>query len=90
MTVEGDVVLAGALGSVGQKVVAKQASKVTAEFAENLQLALSGAMPGATGPLGSPSPAGSLLRPAPAAPGGRRGEVDAVAPGHLARRGDRA
>ena len=40
--VDGDVVLAGALGSVGQKVVAKQAAKVTAEFAENLQRALGG------------------------------------------------
>jgi hypothetical protein len=42
VTVDGDVVLAGALGSVGQKVVAKQAAKVTAEFAQNLQRALSG------------------------------------------------
>jgi hypothetical protein len=40
--VEGDVVLAGALGSVGQKIVARQASKVTAQFAANLELALSG------------------------------------------------
>ena len=40
--VEGDLVLAGALGSVGQKVVARQAGKVTAEFAANLQRALSG------------------------------------------------
>ncbi len=42
VTVEGDVILAGALGSVGQKVVAKQAGKVTAEFAQNLQRALGG------------------------------------------------
>ena len=42
VTVDGDVILAGALGSVGQKVVAKQAAKVTAEFAENLQRALGG------------------------------------------------
>ncbi len=40
--VEGDVVLAGALGSVGQKIVARQAGKVTAQFAANLELALSG------------------------------------------------
>ena len=40
--VDGDVILAGALGSVGQKIVAKQAGKVTAEFARNLQHVLSG------------------------------------------------
>jgi carbon monoxide dehydrogenase subunit G len=41
VAVDGDVVLAGALGSVGQKVVARQADKVTAEFAANLRTALS-------------------------------------------------
>jgi hypothetical protein len=40
--VEGDVTLAGALGSVGQKVVASQASKVTAQFARNLETVLNG------------------------------------------------
>jgi carbon monoxide dehydrogenase subunit G len=43
VAVEGDVALAGALGSVGQKVVAKQAGKVTALFARNLEAALGGA-----------------------------------------------
>lgn len=42
VVVEGDVALAGALGSVGQKVVAKQAGKVTAAFARNLEAALGG------------------------------------------------
>lgn len=42
VTVEGEVVLAGALGSVGQKIVAKQASKVTSEFARNLERVLMG------------------------------------------------
>ncbi|HLI02258.1 MAG TPA: SRPBCC domain-containing protein [Acidimicrobiales bacterium] len=42
VSVEGDVVLAGALGSVGQKAVAKQAGKVTAAFADNLRRALAG------------------------------------------------
>jgi carbon monoxide dehydrogenase subunit G len=42
VAVEGDVALAGALGSVGQKVVAKQAGKVTAQFARNLEAALGG------------------------------------------------
>jgi carbon monoxide dehydrogenase subunit G len=45
VAVDSDVVLAGALGSVGQKVIARQASKVTAEFAANLQRALSGEAP---------------------------------------------
>jgi carbon monoxide dehydrogenase subunit G len=40
--VEGDVTLAGALGSVGQKVVSRQAGKVTAEFARNLDALLNG------------------------------------------------
>ena len=40
--VEGDVALAGALGSVGQKVVAKQAGKVTTQFARNLEQSLAG------------------------------------------------
>jgi carbon monoxide dehydrogenase subunit G len=40
VAVDGDVALAGALGSVGQKVVAKQAGKVTAQFARNLEAAL--------------------------------------------------
>lgn len=43
--VEGEVALAGALGSVGQKVVAKQAGKVTAQFAGNLAEALGGGRP---------------------------------------------
>jgi hypothetical protein len=43
VTVQGSISLAGALGSVGQKVVARQAGKVTADFAQNLQHALSGA-----------------------------------------------
>ena len=42
VSIDGDMVLAGALGSVGQKVIAKQASRVTAEFAANLQRALRG------------------------------------------------
>ena len=45
VAVDGDVVLAGALGSVGQKVVARQADKVTAEFAANLRRALNGEPP---------------------------------------------
>jgi uncharacterized protein len=42
VTLDGDVALGGMLGSVGQKVVAKQAGKVTRSFAEALQRELSG------------------------------------------------
>lgn len=42
VTVSGEVALAGALGSVGQKVITRQAEKVTAEFTRNLERALSG------------------------------------------------
>lgn len=42
VAVEGEVVLAGMLGSVGQKIIMKQADKVTAEFAQNLALVLAG------------------------------------------------
>ncbi|SFO58275.1 Carbon monoxide dehydrogenase subunit G [Pseudonocardia ammonioxydans] len=42
VSVDGDVVLAGALGSVGQKVVAKQVRKVTTTFSRNLESALGG------------------------------------------------
>ena len=71
---EGDLILAGALGSVGQKVVAKQTAKVTSQFASNLQRALSGEppeQPVATAPAG---PAAS------AAPTGRPGELQPAFP----------
>jgi carbon monoxide dehydrogenase subunit G len=42
IVVEGEAVLAGVLGSIGQKVIAKQAERVTAEFARNLERVLSG------------------------------------------------
>lgn len=57
---EADVAMGGMLGSVGQKVVAKQASKVTRSFAEELQRNL-GAPPEAAPP---PEPA---VQPSPAA-----------------------
>jgi carbon monoxide dehydrogenase subunit G len=59
VVVHGEVILAGALGSVGQKVVAKQAGKVTAQFASNLERALSGEFPAAAAHSASVSAASS-------------------------------
>lgn len=42
VTVEGEAALAGALGSVGQRIIAKQAEKLTAQFAANLSSTLAG------------------------------------------------
>jgi len=59
VTVDSEMVLAGALGSVGQKVIGKQAGKVAAAFAANLRRELSG---------GAAAPAGARVRArAPAA-----------------------
>ena len=41
VAVEGEVALAGVLGSIGSAVINKHAAKVTAEFANNLEQALS-------------------------------------------------
>jgi carbon monoxide dehydrogenase subunit G len=75
--VEGDVALAGALGSVGQKVVAKQAGKVTGQFARNLEQALGGAAAPATAAPATAAAApaavrttGSSLPPVSDAPAG--------------------
>ena len=43
VAVEGEVALAGVLGTVGSAVIDKHAAKVTAEFASNLEQALSAA-----------------------------------------------
>ena len=56
VVVEGEAALAGVLGSIGQKIIMRHADKVTAEFARNLEDALSGAAPpdaGATGAAGA-------------------------------------
>ena len=75
--VEGDVVLAGALGSVGQKVVARQAGKVTAEFAANLQRALGGELPALGGELRRRPAPGRAMR---SAAGRQAGAAAAAAP----------
>lgn len=67
---EGDLALGGMLGSVGQKVVAKQASIVTQSFAKALQQELSGGSPAAITPAatGGPEAAnGADAEPGPAA-----------------------
>jgi uncharacterized protein len=66
VVVDGDLVLAGALGSVGQKVVSRQAAKVTAEFAANLQRALNGESAAPAGPVTGRD---GVLQPAGAGPG---------------------
>lgn len=50
VAVEGEVALAGVLGTVGSAVINKHAAKVTAEFACNLEEALSAADEPGTGP----------------------------------------
>jgi hypothetical protein len=66
VSVEGDVTLAGALGSVGQKVVSRQAGKVTAEFARNLDTMLNGGQVTAAppGPARSRTTASGVPQPA--------------------------
>ena len=50
VAVEGEVALAGVLGTVGSAVINKHAAKVTAEFARNLEQALSAADQPCVGP----------------------------------------
>ena len=50
--VESEAALAGVLGSVGQKIIAKQAEKITAEFARTLEARLCGK---AARPAGAPA-----------------------------------
>ena len=50
VAVEGEVALAGVLGTVGSAVINKHAAKVTAEFASNLEQALSAADEPGAGP----------------------------------------
>lgn len=45
VTVDSEAALAGVLGSVGQRVIAKQAEKITVEFVTNLEARLRGEAP---------------------------------------------
>ena len=62
---ESDVALGGMLGSVGQKVVAKQASVVTKSFARALEQELSGG----AGEAGEPAVGVDAAEPPPSSPG---------------------
>jgi len=75
--IDGDVALGGMLGSVGQKVMAKQASKVAQSFAEALQRELSGGSSDAAAPA----------EPEPASAAGVGPEIAQVPEGVLERAG---
>lgn len=64
--VTGEVALGGALGSLGQKVVAKQAEKMTAEFARQLERVLGEGDAGAGAATPGPQGADSAAIPPPA------------------------
>lgn len=70
VTLESDLALGGMLGSVGQKVISKQANGITEEFAAALERALTAGRPAArprpSGPADSwPAPAAETKPPAP-------------------------
>jgi carbon monoxide dehydrogenase subunit G len=73
---ESDVALGGVLGSVGQKVVARQAAQVTRAFSESLERALKGE------PVGVAPPTATATAPTPtrAAPVAVPGAAPATAP----------
>jgi carbon monoxide dehydrogenase subunit G len=79
---ESDVALGGMLGSVGQKVVAKQASVVTKSFARTLEQELSGGGGGAGKPAVSPSGTGEVREQA-APPSAAESPASAAPPSEL-------
>ena len=58
--VDSEAALAGVLGSVGQKVIARQAEKITGEFAQNLERQLGGEVTEATAASGESGAAAHL------------------------------
>lgn len=72
VNVDADVAMGGMLGSVGQKVIGKQAQTVTRDFAETLQGVLRGGPLPTERPVAEPSEASAATPPAgaPAGPGG--------------------
>jgi len=76
--VDSEAVLAGVLGSVGQKVIARQAEKITGEFAQNLERQLGGEATEATAASGESGVAARLTSVrAPAAPVQPKQMIDA-------------
>jgi carbon monoxide dehydrogenase subunit G len=75
-----DMAMGGVLGSVGQKIIAKQAGAITQEFSASLERAINGG--GApTGAPAEPPAAAPATSPAPAAgPSGEAGEAATPAP----------
>ena len=74
VALEADVALGGMLGSVGQKVVAKQAGKMTGAFADALERELrggDGAAPAGDAPAPAPGAAAPPRRPRPPGPRAR-------------------
>lgn len=65
--VESEAALAGVLGSVGQKIIARQAEKITEEFARNLEARLSGGPAPAVSRPGASTPRAPAASWAPAA-----------------------
>jgi carbon monoxide dehydrogenase subunit G len=68
---ESDLAMGGVLGSVGQKVIAKQAGQVTKQFSDSLERAIKGESPVADEPAATAagaSPTPSTAPPRPVAP----------------------
>lgn len=71
VNLEADLAMGGVLGSVGQKVIAKQADAVTRDFMASLERAVKGEPVGpAGGAEAKAAPAGAGARPAAAVPAG--------------------
>jgi hypothetical protein len=68
VSLDGDLALGGVLGSLGGKVVAKQAGAVTKEFAQRLERELKGEPAPAPAATKAPRRAAGGTAPAPAAP----------------------
>lgn len=78
VTVTGEVALGGALGSLGQKVVAKQAEKMTAEFAKQLERVLSEGDEKKTTAVVDASPSNGSADPTPSVSSPQSGSQPAV------------
>ena len=69
--VESEAALAGVLGSIGQKIIVKQAEKITEQFAANLQARLSGtSIPSAARQTPAPARQPTPARPSALGSGG--------------------